>query len=300
MTVAGPLNPWTDRTVSSGDNATGRLDEFRRTIVIDGLETQYFEAGRGEPLVLLHGGEFGASAEFGWEYNISTLSEHFRVVAPDLLGFGGTAKVHDFVDGKARRLWHLVRFCEELNIERAVFVGNSMGGALLLNDAAAPEPQLPATKIVSLCGGGPLEKNDSVAALFDYDGSVEGMRRLLDGLFEGDYWRTDLEYLRRRHTASIAPGAWEAVAAARFRRPTAEAEEKSLRATTYKSIDVPVLIVEGGRDKLKPPGWAKDLANEIPDATSAVIELAGHCPQIEQPDAFHELLLAFHRPTLLA
>jgi 2-hydroxymuconate-semialdehyde hydrolase len=286
--------------MSSGDNGTGRLDEFRRTIVIDGLETQYFEVGRGEPLVLLHGGEFGGCAEFGWEYNISVLSEHFRVVAPDLLGFGGTAKVHDFVDGKARRLWHLVRFCKELNIERAVFVGNSMGGALLLNDAAAPEPQLPATKIVSLCGGGPLEKNDSVAALFDYDGSVEGMCRLLDGLFEGEYWRTDLEYLRRRHTASIAPGAWEAVAAARFRRPTAEAEEKSLRATTYTSIDVPVLIVEGGCDKLKPPGWAKDLANEIPGAASAVIEMAGHCPQIEQPDAFHELLLAFHRPTLLA
>lgn len=286
--------------MSSADVATGRLDVFRRTIVIDGLETQYFEAGAGEPLVLLHGGEFGSCAEFAWEYNISALSEHFRVVAPDLLGFGGTAKVHDFVDGKGRRLWHLVRLCEELNIERAVFVGNSMGGALLLNDAAAPEPQLPATKIVSLCGGGPLEKNDSVAALFDYDGSVDGMRRLLDGLFEGKNWRTDIEYLRRRHAASIAPGAWEAIAAARFRRPNAEAEEKPLLAATYESIDVPVLIVEGGRDKLKPRGWAKGLANDIPGATSAVIELAGHCPQIEQPGAFHELLLAFHRSTLLA
>jgi pimeloyl-ACP methyl ester carboxylesterase len=241
----------------------------------------------------LHGGEFSACAEFAWERNIAALAKHFRVVAPDLLGFGGTAKVHDFVDGKARRLWHAARFCEEVGVDRAVFVGNSMGGAMLLNDAASRQPRLPASRIVSICGGGPLERNDSVAALFDYDGSLDGMRRLLDGLFDGQYWRTDLDYLRRRHAASVAPGAWETVAAARFRRPTATTETKSTAPAVYDLVGVPVLVVEGGRDKLKPRGWAKDLQAVIPGATSAVIEEAGHCPQIEKPDAFHELLLAF-------
>ena len=203
------------------EKSVDRLAPYRRHTTIDGLETQYFEAGAGEPLVLLHGGEFGACAELGWENNIEELSEHFRVIAPDWLGFGGTAKVHDFVDGKARRLRHMAGFCEDMGIDSGIFVGNSMGGAMLLNDAAADRPQLPASKVISVCGGGPLEKNDSVAALFDYDGSVEGMRRLLDGLFEGQYWRTDPDYLQRRHAASIAPGAWEAVAAARFRRPGA-------------------------------------------------------------------------------
>lgn len=270
-----------------------RLAGFRRSTVIDGLETQYYEAGEGDPLVLLHGGEFGACAEFGWENNIEELSKHFRVIAPDLLGFGGTAKVHDFVDGKGRRLAHLVRFCAELGIDHAVFVGNSMGGALLLNDASSNSPRLPATKIVSVCGGGPLEKNESVRALFDYDGSVEGMRQILHGLFDGVYWRTDPEYLRRRHAASIAPGAWEAVAAARFRRPTGDVVAATGQPPSYLTVSVPVLIIEGGRDGLKPPGWAKELQGQIPGSSSAVVDNAGHCPQIERPHDFRDLLLAF-------
>lgn len=38
----------------------------RKTMLVDGLVTSYLEAGRGDPVVLLHGGEFGASAEIGW------------------------------------------------------------------------------------------------------------------------------------------------------------------------------------------------------------------------------------------
>ncbi|MGH3967050.1 MAG: alpha/beta fold hydrolase, partial [Mycobacterium sp.] len=67
----------------------------RKTAVVDGLITSYLEAGAGDPIILLHGGEFGASAEIGWEHNISALAEHHRVLAPDMLGFGESAKVID-------------------------------------------------------------------------------------------------------------------------------------------------------------------------------------------------------------
>ena len=43
------------------------MEIHRRTIMVDGLETSYLEAGQGQPIILLHGGEFGASAEIGWE-----------------------------------------------------------------------------------------------------------------------------------------------------------------------------------------------------------------------------------------
>ena len=56
-----------------------------RTIVVDGLTTHFLEAGEGDPVVLLHGGEFGVSAEIGWERLIPALSPHYRVVAPDQL-----------------------------------------------------------------------------------------------------------------------------------------------------------------------------------------------------------------------
>ena len=48
----------------------------RKTVVVDGLVTGYLEAGQGDPVVLLHGGEFGASAELGWERTIAALAAH--------------------------------------------------------------------------------------------------------------------------------------------------------------------------------------------------------------------------------
>src|SRR3984893_14293609 len=70
-----------------------------RTAAVDGLATSYLEAGTGDPVILLHGGEFGASAEIGWEHNIPALAARYRVLAPDMLGFGQSAKVIDFNDG---------------------------------------------------------------------------------------------------------------------------------------------------------------------------------------------------------
>jgi pimeloyl-ACP methyl ester carboxylesterase len=52
-------------------------------------------------------------------------------------------------------------------------------------------------------------------------------------------------------------------------------------------------VVEGGSDKLLPPGWAKEIADQIAGARSAVVEEAGHCPQIEQSAIVNELLLEF-------
>ena len=76
----------------------------RKTIEVDGLVTSYLEAGQGDPVILLHGGEFGVSAELGWEQNIGALAEHYRVLAPDMLGFGQSAKVVDFNDGRGMRI----------------------------------------------------------------------------------------------------------------------------------------------------------------------------------------------------
>src|ERR1700735_4103796 len=81
-----------------------------RFIEVDGMRTHYLEAGEGPPVVLLHSGEFGGCAELSWEYLIPALSQHFRIIAPDWLGFGRTAKVHDFEGKRARMMSHLVRF----------------------------------------------------------------------------------------------------------------------------------------------------------------------------------------------
>ncbi|BBX15572.1 alpha/beta hydrolase [Mycolicibacterium duvalii] len=265
----------------------------RRSVWVDGLHTSYLEAGTGDPVVLLHGGEFGANAHIGWEHTIDVLGQRYRVLAPDMLGFGESAKVVDFTDGRGLRIRHIARFCEVLGIDRAHFVGNSMGAINLLVDATSENPLLPARSLVAICGGGEIQRNEHVNALYDYDATVEGMRKIVAALFADPSYPADESYVLRRYESSIAPGAWESLAAARFRRPGLEPPPTPSSARAYDRITVPTLVVEGGADKLLPPGWAAEIAAQVSGARSAVVAAAGHCPQIEQPDALNAVLLDF-------
>lgn len=265
----------------------------RKTMLVDGLATSYLEAGEGDPVVLLHGGEFGASAELGWERNIAALATQYRVLAPDQLGFGESAKVLDFVDGRGMRIRHVARFCELLGIDTAHFVGNSMGAINLLVDATSEAPLLPIRTLVIICGGGEIQQNQYFEALQQYDASLSAMRSIVEALFYDAGYPAADDYVQRRYESSTAPGAWEAVAAARFRRPNAPAFSAPSSARAYERIGVPTLVVEGGEDKLLPSGWAAQIAKQIDGARSVVVDNAGHCPQIEQSSAVNELLLEF-------
>ena len=264
-----------------------------KTVTVDGLTTSYLEAGSGDPVVLLHGGEFGVSAELGWERLIDRLAEHHRVLAPDMLGFGGSAKVIDFNDGRGMRIRHIARFCDVLATGPAHFVGNSMGAINLLVDATSDNPVLPVRSLVAICGGGEIQRNEHTAALYDYDATPEAMQRIVTALFHDASYPADESYVRRRYESSIAPGAWESLAAARFRRPGLEAPALPSARRAYDRIAVPALIIEGACDKLVPSGWAAEIAAQITGGRSAVIDGAGHCPQIEQPEAVAQVLVDF-------
>jgi pimeloyl-ACP methyl ester carboxylesterase len=265
----------------------------RRTVLVDGLVTGYLEAGQGDPVVLLHGGEFGVSAELGWERNIEALSAHYRVLAPDMLGFGESAKVIDFNDGRGMRIRHIARFCQVMGVESAHFVGNSMGAVNLFVDTTSQSPVLPVRSMVTICGGGEIQRNEHSAALYDYDATLSGMRRIVEALFFDPAYPADEEYVQRRYESSIAPGAWEALAAARFRRPGLQAPALLSSRRAYERIAFPVLVVEGAGDKLLPAGWAAEIAAQISGGRSEVIDDAGHCPQIERPPVVNKVLLDF-------
>lgn len=275
----------------SGQFASARTE--RKNILVDGLVTGYLEAGQGDPVVLLHGGEFGVNAEIAWENNIDALAQRHRVLALEMLGFGESAKVIDFNDGRGMRIRHIARFCEAVGVESAHFVGNSMGAVNLFVDSTSESPVLPVRSMVMICGGGEIQRNEHSAALYDYDATVDGMRRIVEALFYDSSYPADDEYVQRRYQSSIAPGAWEALAAARFRRPGLEPPPLPSSKRAYDRITVPTLVVEGGGDKLLPRGWAAEIAGQIASGRSAVIPDAGHCPQIEQPAAVNDLLLDF-------
>ncbi|OBH40549.1 alpha/beta fold hydrolase [Mycobacterium mantenii] len=269
------------------------MDFQRKTMLVDGLATGYLEAGEGDPVVLLHGGEFGASAELGWEHTIPALAARYRVLAPDMLGYGSSAKVIDFVDGRGMRIRHVARFCELLGVGSAHFVGNSMGAINLLTDATSDAPLLPVRSLAIICGGGEIQQNQHFEALQNFDATLPAMRRIVQALFFDSGYPDDDDYVRRRYESSTAPGAWEAIAAARFRRPGAGSSGTPSSARAYERIGVPTLVVEGGGDKLLPAGWAAEIAKQIDGARSVVVDKAGHCPQIEQPTVVNELLMDF-------
>jgi 2-hydroxymuconate-semialdehyde hydrolase len=273
------------------------MDIHHNTITVDGLTTGYLEAGPAGggagTVVLLHGGEFGASAEIGWEKTIPVLAERYRVLAPDQLGYGHTAKVLDFVDGRGMRIGHVAAFCRRLGVESAAFVGNSMGAINLLVDTTSDSPLLPVRAMVTICGGGEIQAGEHMSALYDYDATFEAMRRIVTALFSDPAISADDAYVQRRHESATLPGAWEAIAAARFRRPGTPPPAAASSARRYDRITVPTLVVEGGADKLLPRGWAAEIAGQITGAKSAVVDNAGHCPQLEQAEAVNKLLMDF-------
>jgi pimeloyl-ACP methyl ester carboxylesterase len=262
---------------------------------VDGIRTHYLDAGEGPIVVLLHSGEFGGCAELSWEYLMPKLVERYRVIAPDWLGFGQTAKIHDFEGKRTRMIAHMARFLDVLAIDRASFVGNSMGATLLLQIAAERHSGFGIDKLVAISGGGLMPENEARKRLTQYDGTLEGMVGILQSLFEGNVWHSDEDYVRRRHALSIAPGAWEAVAAARFRSPAAleRKEFGQADATNYEAITVPTLLIAGAEDKLRMPGYAAEVVSRIPDGRVAVVAGCGHCANIERPDIVGDLLLGF-------
>ena len=98
-------------------------------------------------------------------------------------------------------------------------------------------------------------------------------------------------YLERRHRLSLIPGSWECTAAARLRRPRVKTGERE--DTDYRNIKRPTLIVAGGKDPLREPGYAAGLQQEIVGSELVVFEDAGHFPHLDFPEQFNRLAIGF-------
>ena len=272
-----------------------------RFVWAGGVHTHYLEAGPpdGEPVVLLHSAEFGGRAKFTWSLTIGPLAEAgFHVLAPDMVGFGKTEKIFNFSDRNGFRVRHISALLEALRVSAAHFMGNSFGGSIIQSVASAPEPAWPIRSIVSVSGGGFAPDNDARKILTHYDGSREGMRAILQVLFWDSCWWAD-PVVDERWQASIEPGAWEAVAAARLAPPGKEKGFGSERGDV-SNIRVPTLIVGGREDLLREPGVWEDLHARTPRSELKVFSPARHCPHLEYPNEFNALAIDFLRRHSLA
>lgn len=279
---------------AEGNSPAATMPEVRSLFVeAGGLRTHYLEAGSGTPVVLLHSGEYGGCAELSWERTIAALATRFRVVAPDFVGFGKTEKVFSFDDMWEFRIRHITAFLHRLGIGRAHFIGNSMGGTLLLQVAAMAPCPWPIDKAVIVSGGGQVPENAAREILNSYDGSLEHMRRIVEVLIVNPALRGDAHYIARRHALSLEPGAWEATAAARFRAPWRPQGLRMPQPPDYSSVTRPVLLVVGAQDPLREPGFGPKLQAQVPGAELHIIPNAGHCPHLDAPEAFNTVALRF-------
>ncbi|GAA4038462.1 alpha/beta fold hydrolase [Nonomuraea soli] len=261
-----------------------------RHILVDAVDTHYLHAGDPDApvVVLLHGGAPGEAAETAWSRNIEALAGQHRVIAPDWLGFGRSAKVVDFGDRMGRMIRHLARLLEELQIGSADLVGLSMGGSALIR--ALVDGTLAARRAVLVSAGGPPISREAMARLAAYDGSAESMREQIRLACADPAWAHDEAYVARRMELAALPGAHEAFASLGLRGLTSPPPAPE---PGYARIQVPVLLVAGALDRLKPRGFAEQAAGRIRDARLEVFDGCGHCPQLEDAHRFNHTVLAF-------
>lgn len=264
----------------------------RNFVEILGVRTHFLEAGNGPDLILLHSGEYGSSAEISWRHNIPGLSKHFRILAPDLPGWGDSDKIYSFSERTGFRVRHVAEFCRVMGVDNAFFIGSSFSGGLLLNAVGSSNNVLPIAKLITIGGGGELARDATARdVLQTYDGSPEHMRSALQVLFYDAKWWSD-ELVAEKQVSALKPGAWEAISAARLRRPS-ETFVTQFPDSKPEDIKVPTLIVAGEDDKIKDPDWGERLQAQIPGSKLHSFKKSRHMSHIEHVDEFNALAVSF-------
>jgi pimeloyl-ACP methyl ester carboxylesterase len=120
-------------TPPDGVNEDGSINGLDASFVdVDGIRTRYYDYGEGEPVVLLHGGNWsGTSSANTWSQNIRGLAEQFRVLAPDRLGCGMTDNPSEAADYVYQsEVDHMAAFTRAMGLDGFHLVGQSRGGGL--------------------------------------------------------------------------------------------------------------------------------------------------------------------------
>lgn len=261
-----------------------------RRLRVNGLVTHFLDAGDGEPLLLLHGGEFGAGAEVTWHRCIGELATDRHVVAADLFGFGRSDKVRDLVDQRTRIVGQIADLLDALCFESVDVVATSFSARLLVDVAATAADRWRLRRGVSIGLGLSPPSRTALAALGSFDGSAESMAATMDLLFHDDAVRQ--AELAARMELALLPGAWQSGRAAVIGRPANVAAIRP-EPVDYGAIDRPLLLLRGEHDALVDPDDFAAFAAAIPTAQTAAVAAAGHYPQVERPAETAALITSF-------
>jgi len=263
----------------------------------NGLMLSCYALGKGEPVVLLHG--LGAS-KITWLPLLAPLAERHRVIVPDLPGHGESDKPR--IDYTPRFYARIVRhLLDALEVERAVVVGNSLGGRIALELAlrssgrvtglALLDPSLPGLRWRYIMGFTRVFPTEIGAIPFPL------RERWMEVMIRRLFARPD-----RMPSQGYSAAAGEFIRI--YRDPVARmaffstlrhivTERPDSFFASLRRIKQPALVIFGEEDRLVPPRLAVRLVQHLPRAELVILPNVGHVPQFEATVETLELLTAF-------
>jgi 3-oxoadipate enol-lactonase len=237
--------------------------------------------GSGQPLFLLHS---LLSDRASFDAIVPRLSQSFRVIVPELPGFGQSRAVSGGLAEVADRMAETVT--DAAGEDEAIVLGNGYGGFVALQ-MAVRHPKIAAKLILADCGAAfspdGREAFRNMAAASQAKGLAAitdvAMRRLFAPEFQADH--PDLMRDRREAFLRTDPEV--------FRAACEALAELDLRPELAR-VEVPVLVLVGEHDEATPPPMSHELAAGLPHARLEIIAGCAHVPQLQSPEIFLEAI----------
>ncbi|QUC65202.1 alpha/beta hydrolase [Nitrosopumilus sp. K4] len=254
-------------------------------IKVDGNKIRYLESGNSkETLVLIHG--LGASAE-RWDQVIPMFSKNYRVIVPDLIGFGYSDK--PLVDYTPEFFSDFLgKFFDTIGIEMASLIGSSLGGQITAEYASAHPEHLEKLILVSPAGvmkqSTPALDAYIMAALYPNEQSAKNAFEMMEGSGEEVDQKIVTGFLERMQL----PNAKLAFMSTILGLKNAEVITKKLT-----SIEIPTLIIWGSDDPVIPITNADEFVSSIKDCRFYRMDRCGHTPYVQDPVHFSSIVLDF-------
>ncbi|MBI1684112.1 alpha/beta fold hydrolase [Caulobacter hibisci] len=246
---------------------------------------------------MLHGGGPGATGPSNYSRNLAALSQSYRLLIPDMPGYGGSTKGVSRSDPFGDLAGAMLELLDGLGVKRAHAIGNSLGGACALRLALDHPDRV--DRLVLMGPGGvdttrslPTKGLQKLLNYYKGDGpSLEKLRAFIDDLV---YEPSDIPdtLLRERYEASIDP---ETVASPPLMRPKGFKlrDVDFTRDPRLAGLNNPVLVLWGQDDRVNRPSGGTSLIRRLPNADLHLFSRTGHWVQWERADTFNAITLAF-------
>lgn len=270
-----------------------------RTVRVGSRQIHLSETGEGYPVLLLHGGGPGASGLSNYARNIEALSQHFRVLVPDMPGYGQSSKGVNRSDPFGDLAQSMLGLLDALKIGAAHVVGNSYGGACGLR-MALDQPQRVTSLVLMGPGGVGTTRalpTKGLNLLLNYYGGAGPSREKLSAFIRGylvaDGSQVPESVIDERYQASLDP---EVVAQPPLRRPNslkAALRMDFTRDPRLPACTTPTLVLWGTQDKVNRPSGGPALQKTMPHCDLYLFGNTGHWVQWERADEFNATTVGF-------